>query len=213
MPASLPAVFKPSPVTLILPVTKSVDNAGRELRRHARADGNGCWGYFPSLAGRPGIHADLPACRGFAAALPEVADGGQNYRFNFIRLSLGSQSRRPAYHLDSDAATALTGDLATLDQREVGRILLNLSTEEERNLHYLDLDVSALPLAHEGSYVRAADDVAATRYTRRAVIPPRSGAIVHGIRFVANRVLHSGVDGPCGHFVAAYGYDRRGPWR
>jgi hypothetical protein len=179
MPAPLPAVFRPSPVTLIFPATKPVDNAGRELRRHARADGNGCWGYFPSLAGRPGIHADLPACRGFAAVLPEVADGGQNYRFNFIRLSLGSQSMRPAYHLDSDAATALTGDLATLDQREVGRILLNLSTEEKRNLHYLDLDVSALPLAHEGSYVRAADDVTACQYARRAAIPPRSGAIVH----------------------------------
>ncbi len=203
----LPAVFRPSPVTVNLPAIKHVEDAERELRRHAQADGNRCWGYFPTLTGRPGIHVDLPACRDFASAMPEVVGADANYQFNFIRLSLARQSSQPAYHLDSDAATALTGDTATLDQREVGRILLNLSAHEERSLHYLDLDVSTTALTHEGSYVRAADGAVA-RYAVRAVIPPRSGRTVHGINFVANQVLHSGVDGPGGHFVAAYGYDR-----
>lgn len=204
----LPAALRPSPVTVELPTIRHVDDAGRELVRHAQADDHRCWGYFPSLAGRPGIHTDLPACRDFASALPEVIAAGANYQFNFIRLSLRCQSPQPAYHLDSDAATALTGDPATLDQRQVGRILLNLSTTEERSLHYLDLDVSAVAQTREGAYVRAADQTLASRYAVRAAVPPRSGKIAHGISFVASHVLHSGVDGPHGHFIAAYGYDR-----
>jgi hypothetical protein len=203
----LPAALWPSLFTASLPAMGQVDAAERELRRHAQADEHRCWGYFPSLTGRPGIQLELPACRDFAAAVPEVIAAGVSYRFNFIRLSLTCQSQQPAYHLDSDAATALTGDPATLGQRLVGRVLLNLSTTEERSLHYLDLDPSAAALIHEGAYVRAADQAQAARYAVRAAIPPRSGSTVHGITFVANRVLHSGVDGPHGHFVAAYGYD------
>jgi hypothetical protein len=204
----LPAALRPAPVTVKIPEFQHVDAAQRELTRHARADANRCWGYFPALAGWPSIRTDLPACRDFARALPRVAAAGATYQFNFLRLSLSCQSPRAALHLDSDAATALTGDPATLDRRQIGRILLNLSTTEERSLYYLDLDVSAVPLTREGSYVRVADPVLATRHAVRAVIPPRSGTTTHGISFVANRVLHSGVDGPHGHFVAAYGYDR-----
>jgi len=185
-----------------------VDAAECELQRHARADDQRCWGYFPSLTGQPGIRTNLPACADFAAALPEVTAAGVTYQFNFLRLSLRCQSPEPAYHLDSDAATALTGDPATLYRRLVGRILLNLSTTEERTLHYLDLDISAAALTRQGCYVRAADQAEAARYAMRETIPPRSGRITHGITFVANQVLHSGVDGPRGHFVAAYGYDR-----
>jgi hypothetical protein len=203
----LPAALRPAPVTVCLPTTGQVDAAERELRRHARADDQRCWGYFPSLTGQPGIHTNLPACGDFAAALPEVTAAGATYQFNFLRLSLRCQSPEPAYHLDSDAATALTGDPATLGRRLVGRILLNLSTTEERTLHYLDLDISAAALTRQGSYVRAADQTEAARFAVRATIPPRSGRITHGIAFVANQVLHSGVDGPRGHFVAAYGYD------
>ena len=91
----------------------------------------------------------------------------------------------------------------------MGRVLLNLSPTGERTLHYLDLDVSATALIHEGAYVHPADPTALAGYEARATIPPRSGRIAHGVRFVANRVLHSGVDGPHGHFVAAYGYEER----
>jgi hypothetical protein len=204
----LPAALRPSHVSADLATIRHVDAAERELRRHAQPDDHRCWGYFPSLTRRSGIHVDLPACQDFAAALPEVTAAGTTYRFSFLRMSLVCQSQQPACHLDSDAATALTGDPATLGQRLVGQVLLNLSATEERILHYPDLDVSAAALTREGSYVRATGQAQAVRYARHAAIPPRSGRLVHGISFIANRVLHSGVDGPHGHFVAAYGYDR-----
>jgi hypothetical protein len=203
----LPATFRPAPITLSLPAIRQVDETERELRYHAQADNNQCCGYFPSLTGHPGISVALPACRDFASIMPTITHAGVTYRFNFIRLSLTCQSSLPTYHLDTDAATALTGDPATLGQRQVGRILLNLSARDQRALHYLDLDVAATPLTREGSYVRASEGADITRYARFAAIPPRTGTIVHGIRFASSHVLHSGVDGPHGHFVAAYGYD------
>jgi hypothetical protein len=212
-PDRLPAALRPSLLTTELPATGYVDAAERELRHHAGNDEHRCWGYFPSLTGRPGIHTDLPACRDFATALPEIVAAGVTYQFNFIRLSLRCQSLQPAYHLDSDAATALTGDPATVHERLVGRILLNLSATEERHLYYLDLRAGAATLAREGSYVRASDPGQVGRHAMRATIPPRSGSLVHGIAFLANHVLHSGVDGPRGHFIAAYGYDCREPSR
>jgi hypothetical protein len=211
----LPAALRPVPISVTLPAVQLVDQAERELRRHAQADANRCWGFFPALTGRPGIHVALPACRDFADAMPEVAGAAAPYRFNFIRLALGGSNgqaaarAQPSYHLDSDAATALTGDPATMDQRDVGRVLLNLSPTRERTLHYLDLDVYATALVHEGAYVHPADPTAPAGYEARVTVAPRSGRVVHGIRFLANRVLHSGVDGPYGHFVAAYGYDIR----
>jgi hypothetical protein len=30
---------------------------------------------------------------------------------------------------------------------------------------------------------------------------------VHGVTFASNRVLHSGLDGESGHFIAAYGVE------
>jgi hypothetical protein len=203
----LPAALRPALFTTELRAIRQLEAAERELQRHAQADAQRCWGYFPALAGCAAIHADLPACREFASAMPEMRVAGARYRFNFIRLSLRCQSQRAAYHLDSDAATALTGDPATLGERLVGRVLLNLSAVAERRLHYLDLDVSAVALTSDGSYVRAADQTQVACHTRCTVVPARTGRIVHGVAFVANRVLHSGVDGPRGHFVAAYGYD------
>jgi hypothetical protein len=203
----LPAALRPALFTTELPAVQHIEAAQRELQRHAEADDQRCWGFFPAMAGHAGIHADLPACRAFAVAMPEICVAGVGYQFNFVRLSLRCQSQQAAYHLDTDAATALTGDPATLGRRRVGRVLLNLSVTAERRLHYLDIDVSAATLTSHGSYVRAASEVGFARYAKCAVVAPRSGRTVHGIVFVANRVLHSGVDGACGHFVAAYGYD------
>ena len=73
--------------------------------------------------------------------------------------------------------------------------------------YYLDLHVSAAALYKEGAYVRAADQALAERHAVRATIPPRPGTNVRGTSFVANHVLHSGVDRPHGHFVSAYGND------
>ena len=66
----LPVTLRPIPIVVTLPALKLVDEAERELRHHAQADANRCWGYFPALTGRPGIHVDLAACRVFADAIP-----------------------------------------------------------------------------------------------------------------------------------------------
>jgi hypothetical protein len=75
------------------------------------------------------------------------------YGFNFLRLSLVRQSAHPAFHLDSDAATALTGDVRNLNEREVLRLLQNLSSQAQRVLHCLDVDPLSIDLVAEGSYV------------------------------------------------------------
>ncbi len=57
----------------------------------------------------------------------------------------------------------------------------------------------------DGSYVRVADPEALRRYGLIATIPRRRGCTVHGLVFASNVVLHSGLDGEHGHFIAAYG--------
>ena len=134
---------------------------------------------------------------------------GKVYGFNFLRLSSIQQSVDAAYHLDSDAASALTGDVATMGDRQVTRLLLNLSAESDRTLRYLDVDPWSVELRSEGSYVCAAGAASLERFARSVTIPPRLGASVAGLVFVSNLVLDSGVDDPSGHFLAAYGTETR----
>ena len=133
-------------------------------------------GYFPGLRGVPGINSDLPACRAFEHRLPSIVHCGVEYRFNFLRLSLIQQSVDPAFHLDSDAATALSGDVTTLRQRRVARLLLNLSLLRERVLHFLDVDPCCVDLISDGSYVRAADPRRLMERSLTVVIPARRGS-------------------------------------
>lgn len=147
----------------------------------------------------------------FAEALPAISHAGVTYGFNFLRLSLDRQSPDPAFHLDSDAATALTGEVATLSDRKILRLLLNLSTEDERLLYYLDVDSTSIDLIAEDSYVRVKDPEKLRARIRVAVIPRRVRATVHGLAFASNRILHSGLDGEHGHFIAAYGVERADP--
>lgn len=191
----------------ISPDWPSTPNGPSVSSARAALDRDRCCGYFPALKGVEGIDCDLPACHEFATSLPTISHGGTEYRHNFLRLSLAQQSVDPAYHLDSDAATALSGDVKTLRQRRVERLLLNLSSRSERTLHYLDVDSSCVELFMDGSYVRAADPRGLAERALTASIPPRSGAHVAGLIFAANLVLHSGVDDLGGHFVAAYGLD------
>ncbi len=74
-------------------------------------------------------------------------------------------------------------------------------------LHYLDVDPRTTTLVAEGSYVRAMNPERLQAHVRVAVIPPRIGTTDHGLAFASNRVLHSGLDGGHGHFVAAYGIE------
>ena len=206
--ASLANRLRPERVQFDLEsVRELMSVAEDELRIDAISDRNRCCGYFPALAGMSGIRIALPACRAFAQALPVISHGGLSYAFNFLRLSLVGQSADPAFHLDSDAASAVTGDVASLGAREVRRLLLNLSTQEERVLYYLDVDPRNVTLVTNGSYVCAKDPEELRARARAAVIPRRDGGTVHGLAFESNRVLHSGVDGERGHFIAAYGFE------
>ncbi len=192
------------------PIREVIVGAEDELGLMAVEDRDQCCGYFPALAGISGIRTELPACRVFAEAVPAIAHDGLTYRFNFLRLSLVCQSADPAFHLDSDASTALTGDVGNLSERVVLRLLLNLSSQEERALHYLDVDPCTTHLVAEGSYVCAKDPERLQTRARVAVIPPRRGTAVRGLAFASNRVLHSGLDGKHGHFIAAYGRETAG---
>jgi hypothetical protein len=180
-----------------------------ELTQRAAQDVDHCCGYFPSLAGQAGIVDDLPACRQFAGKYPEIRLVGGCFVFSFLRLSLGSQSTAPAYHLDTDAATAVTGDVATLEDRSVWRVLLNLSARHERIVHYLDLDPLTTKLFRQSSYVCLADANLAKGRERSLSLPRRRGRAVAGVLLAANRVLHSGVDHDTGHFVVAFGREHR----
>jgi hypothetical protein len=204
----LAAIHHPVAVEIHLPgLAESAAGAELELSARAALDRDRCCGYFPALEGVHGIDCDLPACRAFATSLPVINNGGTEFRFNFLRLSLKQQSSDPAYHLDSDAATALSGDLTTIRRRRVERLLLNLSSRNERALHYLDVDSRCIELVADGSYVRAADPQRLADHALTATIPPRRGSHVAGLLFAANLVLHSGVDDLSGHFVGAYGID------
>lgn len=204
----LAAIHHPVAVEIYLPgLAESSADAELELGARAALDRDGCCGYFPALEGVHGIDCDLPACRAFAMSLPVIDHGGVEYRFNFLRLSSRQQSADPAYHLDSDAATALSGDVTTLRARRVQRLLLNLSARGGRTLHYLNVDSSCVDLVADGSYVRVADPQGLVDHSLTANIPSRRGSHVAGLLFAANVVLHSGVDDVSGHFVGAYGVD------
>ncbi len=204
----LPPIHHPVAVEIYLPgLADSAADAGLELGARAALDRDRCRGYFPALEGVHGIDCDLPACRAFAIALPVINYGGREFRFNFLRLSLKQQSVDPAYHLDSDAATALSGEVTSIRRRRVERLLLNLSSRSQRTLHYLDVDSCSVDLVTQGSYVRAADPCGLASRSLTATIPPRRGSHVAGLLFAANLVLHSGVDDARGHFVGAYGME------
>jgi len=205
-PSRLDVALHPAPVVLQIPsLVQGTPSVERELRFRAGHDADRCCGYFPALAGADGIVSDLPACRRFAAEVPQISHGGSEYHFNFLRMSLVQQSCEPEFHLDTDAATALTGDVETLHHRQVKRLVLNLSPTSQRTLHYLDVDVGSIQLTVRGGYVRIAEGELLDEQVLSAVIPPRHRASVHGLVFVSNRVLHSGVDDESGHFIAAYG--------
>jgi hypothetical protein len=212
IPSRLAASHHPVTIALNLPgSTQSLAEVETELRARAALDQNGCCGYFPALMDVPEIDSDLPACRALEARWPSIWHGGAEYRFNFVRLSLTQQSADPVFHLDSDAATALGGDVTTLRDRRVARLLLNLSSRSERALHFLDVEPHCVELVSDGSYVRAADPRGLMERALTMVVPARRGSWVTGLLFAANLVLHSGVDEIDGHFVAAYGIDEADP--
>jgi hypothetical protein len=205
---ALPKYCQPELFAVVLPhAVEAIERAHEELTLRAKEDANGCFGYFPALEGAEGISNDLPACIAFEATLPKIAYGGMVSLFNFLRLSNRQQYTEPVYHLDTNAATALSGDIATLNSRLVRRMLLNLSPNYSRTLSYLDIDPLSVELESTGSYVKLKNPEEYQDRNVTTVIPPREGSKVHAVGFYSNKVLHSGRDDEFGHFVAGYGYE------
>lgn len=130
----------PRIVDIELPGTDLIDEVYAELTMKAEGDNNSCFGYFPSLINADGIVTDLPSSRLLASTLPNLEVKGLLLYFNFIRRSLVRQNGDSPFHLDTDADTALTGDIHTLQNRLVWRLLINLSAQHSRRLSYLDED-------------------------------------------------------------------------
>lgn len=202
----LPVSLQPQVVALSLTLAPQlISNLKQELSAKARKDPNHCFGYFPAMADRPGIDIDLPASRAFAKALPAIPAGGKILHFNFVRLSLVQQPGTSHYHLDTDAATALSGNITNLSNRLVWRLLLNLHTSASRTLGYLDVRPDDVRLQMTNGYLHGADDHVKQQRKQRISIPPRQTDQVHGVLFCASRVLHTGPDDQQGHFVAGFG--------
>jgi hypothetical protein len=201
--------WAPVPFCALLewPAVDAINRAERELRCRAATDEHRCAGFFPSLCGVPDIDCDFPVCRELMSLVPELEHGGKAYQFNFIRLSLVCQASEAAWHIDSDAATALSGGDVDPASRLIHRLLLNLSEARERVLDYLDVDVLTVDLVHDGGYIRPAKTESPLGEARRISVPARDGPVVHGISFVSNRILRSGQDEGGGHFVAAFGFE------
>jgi hypothetical protein len=133
--------------------------------------------------------------------------------FNFCRYSDRRQSTlvpgsEGIFHLDSDAATALTGDLGSLGTshaKPVWRLLLNLHPERARTLAYADVDSTNVPIALDGNYAYCPPEAMPPGTVRTLEIPRRVGGTTLGVLFLSSQVLHSGRDDEHGHFVAGYG--------
>lgn len=208
---ALQRAFQPIAIEWELPGDEAlVTAAGEELRGKAGSDANGCYGYFPGMRGLADIDSDLPHSQAFAEAVPTITIGDKALGFNFVRTSLVQQRGDAPFHLDSDAATALTGDVGTLGSRLVWRLLLNLSGVHPRTLAYLDANIDTVRLSNEGGYIHC-EDKAAAATARTHTIAPRAGRLVSGVLFCANRVLHTGRDDENGHFVAGYGCEQPVP--
>lgn len=199
--------YTPQVICLDLPVeTKLIEAAEFELTAGAIEDVNDCRGFFPSLAGLEGMVDNLPCSELFATKLGHISLAGRNFNFNFLRLSTTKQESFAPYHIDSDTATALTGDVETLHRRLNWRLLLNLSCKVDREFAYLDQKIIQDEIAWQSGYL-AYDRKPDASSERTLRLRSREGTATEAVLFCANKVLHRGNDGKKGHFVAAYGFE------
>lgn len=200
--------FQPRSVNVQLTcASQLVSDVQNELTAKAKTDKNKCWGYFPAMKDKASIDTKLPISRRFAQSVPELRVNEFDMNFNFVRLSLVKQTGDSPFHLDTDAATALTGNAATLSKRLVWRLLINLSDKHPRTLSYLDIDSSKITLVDDDGYVHCDKKLVTKDVIRRIAVAPRRDNHVSGVLFCASRVLHTGQDDKFGHFVSGYGYE------
>jgi hypothetical protein len=186
-------------------VPKLVDAAETELKSHARIDRDACSGYFPAFA----TDEHLVDSIAFAREVPQLSVHGFALGFNFLRYSERPQPRLHGLHLDSDAATAVTGpNDHEQQQQEVWRLLLNFHRDRTRSVCVVEgVPVEAIECQYIDGYLAVTGGVSPENI-RTVELPPRDGPQTHGVLFCANRVPHMGDDGKAGHFVAGYGLER-----
>lgn len=200
----LPQQLQPIEVALPTGDAAVIEAVGLELTGRAKQDADRCFGYFPALRDSEGIETSLPACENFAGANPNIQIGDRRLNFNFLRRSLIQQKGFAAFHIDTDAATAVTGDIETIHERRVWRLLINLSSDIPRVFMYSDIDPDSLDIDSSEGYLFYDKDIDPGNI-KRITLPPQTDTTTSGVLFCSNRVLHSGQDDKHGHFVAGYG--------
>src|SRR5690606_31119097 len=112
--------------------TCMLDALEAELDTHAQLDDDGCYGYFPGFAADTHLSESVR----FSRLVPAITVDELALGFNFLRYSLGPQPALHGLHLDTDAATAVTGPgMSQQQDREVWRLFLNMDRQRTRNVH------------------------------------------------------------------------------
>jgi hypothetical protein len=182
-----------------------VTAAQAELAVQAATDPDQCAGYFPAFA--PDQH--LVHAIELANTIPEITVDDTTLGFNFLRYSARQQPQLHGMHLDTDAATAVTGPAMEQQHgREVWRLLLNLHPLLARDVYIApDVSTSKLDCEYRDGYLAVVGGLD-TGDIQTITLPQRQGATVAGLLFCANQVPHMGSDSRGGHFVAGYGMER-----
>jgi hypothetical protein len=184
-----------------------LDAAEQELLHRApRGHGPFQWGYLLGVE-RPTVsfpHVDL-IDRALVDAIDSMTEvDGLAFALSFFKVAAGPPpSEASGVHFDGfhfDTHPDITADAGV----ELDRVLINLA-EFPRRIRYalttrFDLARRGLPI-DRGDYQVV--ELPADVDTREVVIPPRSHATVHGLRFLASVVPHVGVDDD-GYFLASY---------
>jgi hypothetical protein len=205
----LNAEYEPAIISIELAgVSSAIDAVQQELTERALQTPSRCYGYFPDVK-EEGVRRDLPACEAFADNLPTVQVNGQYLGFNFLRMSLVKQEAKAHFHIDTDLASGFGGERRYVLTRRVWRLILNLSSVNDRRIAYSSQHPESIPLVDEDGYVHCPSGYIDERAMTILSIRPRVRDTIYGALLCVSQVLHSGQDDELGHFVASYGEDRR----
>jgi hypothetical protein len=181
-----------------------VNHVERELRRGARTDPDGCFGYYPEVAGAT---VDLPGCQAFAEALQVIEIDGQQFQFDWVKFSRGCLERAEKWHLDTSRASGLgEGELDDhlVPTARIDRVLLNFHAAD-RYLSWLNVDAHAVDWQQQDGFVTlAAPEQLKAEDKRTLVIPRRAGQLVSAALINVSQVGHGAREMPQGHFLASW---------
>lgn len=194
--------FRPTSHRFDLLNSSAIYRAEKELREKACLDTvNSCHGFFPDHF--EDAAEGLPESAAFATAFPGFMVKNMNLTFSWLRLSLVPHTPLAPFHLDGDSKTGFTDEPDP--DRRAWRLVLNLDAEHDREFGFSPIDPWSVPLRLESGYYRA--EAVNTGDREVEVIPHRRGRIVHGVLACVSQLLHVGVEGTHGSFLASYGFE------